>query len=141
MLGVDPGERRVGFAISDPDRVVATPHSTVDVSRGAGAARVAAAIAEVVATTGAAAVVLGLPRNPSGREGRAAQRARAIAAAVHDRCGLTVDMWDERHTTAQAQRQMLERGASRATRAAAVDRLAATLILQSYLDAGRARST
>ena len=141
MLGVDPGERRLGFAVSDPDRLVATPHASLELPPGCGVRRVADEIAAVAADVGAAAVVVGLPRTPSGREGRAALRARTVAAAVGERSGLPVDLWDERHTTAEAQRRMLEQGASRGTRRDVVDRLAATLILQSYLDAGRARPT
>ena len=141
MLGVDPGERRLGFAVSDPDRVVAPPHSTVELPAGCALARIAAEIAAVASAADVTTVVIGLPRTPSGRDGRAAQRSRALAVAVEQRTGLVVQLWDERHTTAEAHRRMLEQGASRGSRRAALDRLAATLILQSYLDAERARST
>lgn len=136
-LGVDLGEVRVGLALSDPDRLVATALGTLDVSHANDAASVAAAIAEVAEQRQAALVVVGLPRSLSGREGRAAQHAREVARHVEDRTGLDVEMWDERFSTVEAERVMIEGGTRRRQRRQAVDRVAATLVLQTYLDARR----
>jgi len=134
---VDLGEVRVGLAVSDPSGVVATPVRTVRVERGLAPDGVAAAIAAALRPLDADEVVVGLPRDPSGREGEPARRARAIARSLAEMVGLPVHVWDERYSTVEADRSMREQGASGRTRRAAVDRVAATLVLQSYLDSRR----
>lgn len=139
MLGVDLGDVRIGLALSDPDATVATPLGTLQVTAADDLAAIADRLVAVAQQEGAARVVVGLPRSLSGREGRPAQRAREVARLVGEQ-GLDVDLWDERFTTAEADRAMLAQGARRRERRAAVDRVAATLLLQAYLDARRSES-
>jgi putative holliday junction resolvase len=131
ILGVDLGDVRVGLAVSDPEGTVATPLATLPAGDD-----VASDIARVAREHSVSRVVVGLPRTLAGREGRAAQHARRVAAALAEK-GLEVDMWDERFTSAEAERAMLETGAKRRERRGAADRVAATLILQAYLDSRR----
>lgn len=149
VLGVDLGDVRIGLAISDPARMVATPLETRPVpgaeagpDRGARTERqsdpalIAEDLAQVAREHDAATVVVGLPRTLGGREGRPAQHARAVAAHLAEH-GLEVALWDERFSTVEAERLMLDQGARRRERRAAVDRVAATLVLQTYLDSRR----
>jgi putative Holliday junction resolvase len=84
--------------------------------------------------------VVGLPRRLDGSEGGSAADARHVAAQVRARTGLPVEMWDERFTTAAAERSLIANGRRRAQRRRSVDAVAASLLLQSWLDA-RARTS
>ena len=84
-----------------------------------------------------AAVVVGYPRTLQGREGRPRPRARRVATALAERTSLPVVLWDERFTTVEAERVMLDQDASRRERRANIDRVAATLILQGVVEARR----
>lgn len=137
VLGVDLGDVRIGLALSDPDGIVATPLETLAVRRPGEAGTVADEIAAVARERDATAVVIGLPRNLRGREGRPAQFARAVAGRLEEAADLEVHLWDERFTTVEAERTMLEQGVRRRPRRAAVDRVAATLILQAFLERRR----
>ena len=134
-LALDLGTRRIGVAVSDSGGTVATPYDTVERSgdRATDHRRVAALVDEI----GAATVVVGLPRSLDGTIGPAAQ---AILDEVDElRAALTVDVvtWDERLTTVEAQRSMRAMGVRKSKRRLVVDRLAATVILQSWLEAGQ----
>lgn len=117
--------------------MVATALETLDVGHVDDAASLAQAIADVATDREVTLVVIGLPKGLSGREGRAAQHAREVARHVEDRTGLEVALWDERFTTVEAERVMIEGGTRRRQRRQAVDRVAATLVLQTYLEARR----
>ena len=133
VLALDLGEARIGLALSDPLGLTAQPLETL---QRVGPRRDLQRIAERVREHGAATVVVGLPRLLSGEEGAAARAARAFAEAVGRRLeGVAVELWDERLTTTLAERTMISGGVRRARRRERVDRLAAVLILQSYLDA------
>lgn len=134
VLAVDLGDVRIGLAISDPDRRVATPLETLHVDDADDHRAIAASIAEVGEDRQATAYVIGLPKALSGREGRAAQRARDIAERLQRISGTGVAVWDERFTTVEAERVMIDADTGRRARRKAIDRVAATLILQSYLD-------
>lgn len=134
VLGVDVGTVRVGLAVSDPDRAVATPAGTVPA--GSSPAEAAVAIAEAAAAHHADHVVLGLPRGMSGRDTASTTHARAVARAVHEH-GLDVSLWDERLSSAEAERVLLDAGRRRAQRRVERDRVAAAIILQGWLDAHR----
>jgi putative holliday junction resolvase len=140
LLAIDLGEVRIGIALSDPGQVVASPAETLHVPRDQDAPAVDALV-DAVARHEAAGVVVGYPRRLDGREGAAAQRARRFADALAERTGLPVALWDERFTTVEAERVLLEGDVSRADRKATVDRVAASVILQSVLEAQRARRT
>lgn len=156
LLAVDLGDVRIGLALSDAAQVVATPLDTLLVAdvvgaplsshgRGAEAGTATATLDALADAIGAiaqdhdvAGVVVGYPRTLGGREGAAAGRARRLGERIRERTGRPVALWDERLTSVEAERTMLEQGASRAERRAAADRVAATLILQGYLESRRA---
>jgi putative Holliday junction resolvase len=130
ILALDPGERRVGLAVSDPGGHVAVPLA-VYVRRGRGDADALAAIA---ARECAEAIVVGLPLRLDGSRGPQAIRAERFGRAVAAVSGLPVVFWDERFSTREAERLNAESGMSRARRRTSVDATAATVILQDYLD-------
>lgn len=135
VLGVDLGDVRIGLALTDPAQTVATPLDTLTVDPDDDAVTIAAKLAEAADGQLAVGIVLGLPRTLDGREGPAAHRARYIAARLPDH--LAVDLWDERFSTTEAERVMIEQGARRRERRRSIDRVAATLILQTWLDSRR----
>ncbi len=132
ILAVDWGERRIGLAVSDPTGTIASGLETLQVrTPGEGSERVAALVAELEAE----AVVVGLPLLLSGERGSAAQAAESFAAALRAACAVPVHTWDERLTSALAQRRMHERGervgSSRGK--GRVDQGAAIVLLESWL--------
>lgn len=134
VLGVDVGTVRVGLAVSDPDRVVATPVGTIPAA--ADPTELAASVAQAATEHGAGHVVVGLPRGMSGRDTASTMRARAVARALRDH-GVDVSMWDERLSSAEAERVLLRAGRRRSDRRIERDRVAATIILQGWLDVQR----
>lgn len=136
VLGVDPGSRRIGLALSDDEGRVALPLETVE---RAGEAQAARRVAEIAQREGAAQIVVGLPLDMDGTEGPSARRARRFAEAVEAAAGLPLVMWDERLTTVTAERALRETGVRGRERKKVVDQAAATVLLQSYLDAREAR--
>jgi putative Holliday junction resolvase len=143
LVALDLGRVRVGVAVSDPDQVVAAPTDTVDVADldlgdAMDVGALAARLADVVVAAGGSGVVVGAPLDLDGTEGEAAQEARAVADAVRRRTGLPVRLVDERLTTAEAERTLIAADVSRAARRRAVDRVAASVLLEGVL-AGNAR--
>ncbi len=136
VLGVDLGARRIGLALSDPTQLIASPLRVLERSGDPAADRqaiVAAAREEEAAT-----VVIGLPKEMSGRKGPAATAASAEVDALRTLApDLTFELVDERLTTVIAQRSLIESGMTRKKRKGTVDKVAAAVILQSYLDAQR----
>ena len=132
MLGVDPGARRIGLALSDEDAQIASPHATVEVQ---GLERALREVAAIAAELGVERVVVGLPLRLDGGEGEASRRARQFAARLGSLTQLPIVLWDERLTTRSADRALGEAGVRGGKRRQLVDRVAAALILQSYLDA------
>lgn len=133
LIGIDPGRRTIGLALSDAGRRLASPYGQL---RRARLAANAAEIAAIAAREGAAGLVVGLPLTMDGRFGPAAQAARDWARDLSHAVGLPAAMWDERLTTAEVHAMLVQQfGLGRSRRAAIVDRLAAARILQSALDA------
>lgn len=120
------------MAVGDELGIIATPSGTANVSSDREAvAAVSAACAEKEIET----IVVGLPLNMNGTKGPMAIKAEAFAEALREATGLPVVMWDERLSSRAAERAMLEADLSRRKRKGLVDKLAAQIILQSYLDA------
>jgi len=132
VLAVDPGSRRVGLAVSDPTGTIAQPLPTVDAEPQD---NLPERLAGVARDRGAIRIIVGLPRRLDGSFGPEAKAARALADAVRKASRLPVELVDERLTTAQAERAMISGGVRRARRRATIDGIAATLLLQSHLDA------
>lgn len=131
VLGLDLGDVRIGVAISDPDRRLAVPLGTVHT----GAPADLKAIAELVREHDVNLVVVGHPLLLSGEAGDRARKAESFAAALGGFLNIPVVLQDERLSTVEADRALREAGASGRERRRAVDRSAATVILQAYLDA------
>ncbi len=136
LLAIDLGEVRVGLAVSDPGQVLAAPTETLHVPRNQDAPLIDALV-NAIDRNEAAGVVVGYPRTLEGREGTAARRARTIADALRERTGLPVALVDERFTTVEAERVLLDADLSRAERKDTVDRVAASVMLQSVLESQR----
>lgn len=132
LLGIDHGTKTLGLSLSDPDQRIATPFKTV--RRGKFEADVAA-IKAVVADYGVGGLVVGWPLGMDGREGPRTQSVRDYMAMLAPRLGLWWAAWDERLTSDTAHNLMAgEMGLTFAKRDAAVDALAAQVILQGALD-------
>lgn len=139
-IGVDLGTRRIGVAVSSGS--LATPYEVVERAGAAAGGRHTdhARIADLVAETGAEVVVVGLPLSMDGTEGRSARRARTEAEQLRGNVDVPVELWDERLTTVSAHRALAEADVDSRARRAVVDKVAAAVILQAWLDAGgRAR--
>lgn len=131
ILGIDCGSRRIGFAISDPDGIVATPLKMVEV----GSVAEAAGAASLIATEeGAESIVVGLPLNMNGSEGPAVEAVREFEQRLRALCALPIVEWDERLSTKTVDNVLIDAGVSRQKRKGVRDKLAAQVILQSYLD-------
>lgn len=135
LLGVDWGERRIGLALSDETQTLAQPLATI--TRRTGKRFPMKALLTELETHQVVGVVVGLPLEASGDEGGPAQAARALAQDIARRSSRPVTMWDERFTTARVRRAVQEMGGKPRDRAADIDALAATLLLQHYLDGRR----
>jgi len=127
ILGIDPGARRVGLAVSDPLGFTAQGIDTFDRRSGDLFAR----LGELIDELGVTEVVVGHPLSMSGRPSETTRAAERLAREVHEQFALPVTLWDERLTSAEARRTLAGQRAPRG----AVDRVAAVLILQGYLDA------
>ena len=135
-MGLDVGERRIGVAISDPERRLAVPlHSVIRDGRGSEMD----ALAKLVAIEEIVEVVAGLPLSLSGVAGQQAQITSAFAAELERRLGLPVHLWDERLSTHEAMRLVSNdrrggRGGRGRQKEPDTDALAASIILQAYID-------
>lgn len=129
VLALDHGTSRVGVAISDPLRITASPLEVVD------AAVALQRIQEIVSEYRPEIVVVGLPVSLDGAENAAAMAARRFGEAVGEATGLPVEFVDERFTSHTAEKALLEGGLTRRDRRRKIDKVAAAVILRSYLDA------
>lgn len=132
-LGLDAGSRRIGVALSDELGITAQPLEVIDAKAERDpVARIAALCAE----HGVDTIVIGLPLSMSGGDrGAGSARARDLAARLGAAVRAEIVLWDERFSTAAAERSLIEGGARREKRRAVVDKIAAALILQGWLDA------
>ena len=131
LIGVDPGAKTIGLALSDVERRIATPLETVSRTKFATEAARMLALADKFEI---AAFVIGLPFNMDGSEGPRAQATRAFARNLGGLRAMPIVFWDERLSTAAVTRALIEQDVSRARRAANVDKMAAAYILQGALD-------
>jgi putative holliday junction resolvase len=131
VLGIDFGERRIGLAVSDPTRTIASPAGFV--ARRAGKRPPIAELVRQAVAHEATAIVLGLPLDDEGNETERSETVRRIARELERRTGLTVTLVDERYTTAAALRAIEAMGGTTRGRKGDVDALAATVLLQHAL--------
>jgi putative pre-16S rRNA nuclease len=133
LIGLDPGARTIGVALSDFSLLLASPYGSIPRGKLAAAA---AAVAKIARTEGAGGLVVGLPLSRDGSAGPAAQAARDWTHALSSATGLPAALWDERLSSAAGNRFLVaEADISRKRRAELVDKLAAAYILQAALDA------
>ena len=133
MIGLDPGERRIGVAIADPTGTIASPDRYIDRRTQEPQAAIAALCREL----GVGTIVIGLPIALDGTEGPSARAARAFGALVEEATGVTVRYHDERFTSATAERALISGGMRRKKRKEKRDQVAAAVMLQGYLDRRR----
>jgi putative Holliday junction resolvase len=133
LLGVDFGAVRVGLAVSDPDRIIASPLETVTRRSDE---QDAAHYRRVATECRAVGFIVGLPLHADGRESAKSLEARAFGAWLSGVTGLPVVFWDERFTTSLAEDALLEARLTHRKRKDRRDRVAAQMILQNYIDAG-----
>jgi len=131
-LGVDYGARRVGLAISDELGMMALP---LDILPAQNPGQVVRDVLRLCCEKQVAAIVVGLPLNMDGSSGPAAAAVERFVEELRRQGGLPVDVWDERMSSRQVERMLIDSDVSRARRRGLVDKLAAHVILQSYLDA------
>ena len=131
LLGVDYGTKRIGLAVCDPERVIASPLDTL-----AAGPTAAALVAALAARSNVVGIVVGLPLHASGEESDMSRAARAFARQVADLTKLPAVMWDERYTSHAAEDALRGAKLTHKKRKAKVDRVAAQMILRAYLDAG-----
>lgn len=134
VMALDVGERRIGIALSDPTRVLASPLTTIHaIPRPRTIERIAALIAQHEV----AELVIGLPLTMSGERGTQAQRVDGFADELRQVVTLPIHFLDERLTTVAAERLMVDLGLRPEQRRARIDEVAASIILQDFLDAQR----
>jgi putative holliday junction resolvase len=131
ILAVDPGEKRLGLAISDPTATIANPLTVIKhVARPVDAAT----IARIAQENEAGLIVVGQALDDEGEQTQQSRRARRLAEALRQQTSLPVLLWDESGSTQAARDARIAMGVSRKKRSGHLDDLAAAVILQSYLD-------
>ncbi len=132
IMGLDLGEKKIGVAVSDSLKITAQP---VMVIRRSGIKEDLLQLGGLFHRYGIREVVLGYPINMNGSIGPAALKVEKFKEILAQEYDLTVYLWDERLTTAHAEKVLIEADMSRSSRREKIDKIAATIILQSYLDA------
>jgi len=130
-LGIDFGSARIGVALSDELGFSAQPLEVIQAKKQNAVARIATLTDEYNVVE----IVLGLPLTLLGDRGPAAEKVEKFARALEAKVSVPIVLWDERLTTAECEKLMISAGVSRKRRKEKIDKLAATVILQSYLDA------
>ncbi len=131
ILALDYGTRRVGLAISDELQLIAQPLEFVAAEP---VAKLWERLRQVIREQGVELILVGMPRNMDGTYGAAAQKVQHFVSELEASIGLPVRTWDERLTSAQANRVLIQGNIRRAKRKEKVDQTAAAILLQSYLD-------
>lgn len=135
VLGIDHGERRIGLALSDPTGVLATPHAVYE--RRNKRKQDLAALTAIAQAQGCAAFVIGIPLDQNGDRGKKAREVEQFAQALREASGMEVHEIDERFTTVRAHDALSAMAVPHDRRRQLVDKVAAALILQDWLDLQR----
>jgi len=131
ILALDHGTKRIGVAVSDELKLIAQPLEFIAAEPFA---NFLARLNEILRTKEVELILVGLPRNMDGSYGPAALKVREFVGALKEAVTIPLQTWDERLTTAQAQRFLIQGGVRRQQRKEKVDQTAAAILLQSYLD-------
>ncbi|WP_188067751.1 Holliday junction resolvase RuvX [Brevibacillus brevis] len=132
LMGLDVGDKTIGVAVSDELGWTAQGVETI---KRQSKEKDFARLSELVSQYQIGAFVVGLPKNMNGTIGPRAEKCQAFGKLLEERTSLPVHMWDERLTTMAAERMLISADVSRQKRKTVIDKMAATLILQGYLDA------
>ncbi|WP_409178156.1 Holliday junction resolvase RuvX [Brevibacillus fortis] len=132
LMGLDVGDKTIGVAVSDELGWTAQGVETI---KRQSKEKDLARLSELVSQYQIGAFVVGLPKNMNGTIGPRAEKCQAFGKLLEERMSLPVHMWDERLTTMAAERMLISADVSRQKRKTVIDKMAATLILQGYLDA------
>lgn len=136
ILAVDPGEKNIGIALSDPSGLIAAPLTIIKhISRPLDAA----SIADLARQYEVDLIVIGQTLAEDGKSTPASRRANRLADAIYQQCDIPIEFWDESFSTQEARFARIEMGTSRKKRRGHLDDLAASIILQSFLDAKMVR--
>ena len=132
ILAIDPGEKRIGIAISDPSGTIAAPLTVLrHVSRPIDAA----SIADLAKQNQVGLIIIGVSLDDEGLPTSQSRRSDRLVEAINQQCNIPISTWDESFSTQDARQAKIEMGMNRRKRSGHLDELAATVILQSYLDA------
>lgn len=134
ILGLDFGSKTVGVAVSDPLLLTAQGIETIERKEENKLRKTCARIEELIKEYEVKSIVLGLPKNMNNTEGERVEKTKEFKELLERRTGLPVIFWDERLTTVAAGQVLMEQGVRRENRKAVIDKVAACLILQGYLD-------
>ena len=134
ILGLDFGSKTAGVAVSDGLLLTAQGVETIERKDENKLRKTCARIEELIAEYEITEIVLGLPKNMNNTEGERVEKTKAFGEMLERRTGLPVHYWDERLTTVAAEQILMESGVRRENRKAVIDKVAAGLILQGYLD-------
>ncbi len=134
VMGLDYGSKTVGVAISDPLGITAQGIETIERKEENKLRKTLARIEELVREYAVEKIVLGFPKNMNNTIGERAEKSLELKAMLERRIGIPVIMWDERLTTVEAERTLIESNVRRENRKKYVDKIAAVFILQGYLD-------
>ena len=141
VLGLDYGTKTVGVAVSDPLEITAQPLETIERKSAGKLRQTLARIEAIIEEYGAAGqqekiekIVLGYPKNMNNTEGDRCEATVSFKNDLERRTGLEVVLWDERLTTVEAERILMDSGVRRENRKTYIDKMAAAVILQNYLD-------
>jgi len=134
IMAIDWGARRIGLALSDESRTIASPHSVI--KRGGSLDKDLARIADLAVENEVNLVIFGLPMRLDGSMGPAAEGVLEVVEKLRSKVSVPVDTWDERLSTVAAERALLSGDVSRKKRKNVIDQVAAALFLQAFLDSG-----
>lgn len=134
VIGLDYGTKTVGVALSDETGLIAQPFETITRKHATKLRQTYARIEEIVAEYNVEAIVLGLPKNMNNTEGERVEDTKAFKEALERRTGIDVEFMDERLTTVEAERILTASGVKHSEQKTYVDKMAAAIILQTYLD-------
>jgi len=130
VLAVDPGDKRIGLAISDPTGTISRPLCII---KHQAREKDAERILEAAAEQGAEMIVIGWALDSQGEVGYSARKSQRLADVIRDKCDLPVKMWDESGTTMDAKKSRIAMGVSRKKRSGHLDDVAASILLQDFL--------
>ena len=133
LLALDHGTKRIGVAVSDEMKIIASPLEYIPAEPFAD---FLARLKEIIHEKEVELILLGMPRNMDGSYGPAALKVQEFAAVLKNVITIPIKLWDERLTSAQAQRFLIQGGVRREQRKEKVDKTAAAILLQSFLDSG-----